>query len=75
MAELRSDLAKARDTWLASDEGRRCCAGSADGVFLRNRIESAFLAGARFADTQLAEKLKPIREAAIALTDRIKEQL
>ncbi|MFA5766497.1 MAG: hypothetical protein WC919_01050 [Candidatus Paceibacterota bacterium] len=69
--ELRSDLAKARDMWLASDEGQRSCAGSAEGLFLRNRIEGAFLAGAKIAETLLAEKLKPIRATALELADKI----
>jgi hypothetical protein len=69
--DIRSDLAKARDIWLASDEGQRCCAGSAEGVFLRNRIEGAFLAGAKIAETLLAEKLKPVRATALELVDKI----
>jgi len=69
--EIRSDLAKARDEWLASDEGQRCCTGSADGLFLRNRVECAFLAGSRIAEMLLVEKLKPIRESAMELANKI----
>jgi hypothetical protein len=70
--DVRSDTAKARDTWLASDEGQRCCAGSAEGLFLRNRIECAFLAGAKVTEAQLEEKLKKVRESAIELADQIR---
>jgi uncharacterized protein YecA (UPF0149 family) len=70
--DVRSDLAKARDTWLASDEGQRCCAGSATGLFLQNRIECAFLAGAKIAEAQLEERLKPVRESVAALADKIR---
>jgi len=69
--DTKSDLAKARDTWLASDEGQRACTGTAEGVFLRNRIECAFLAGARIAEMQLAEKMKPIKESALELANKI----
>jgi hypothetical protein len=70
--ELKSDLAKVRDIWLASDEGQRCCTGSADGPFLQHRIECAFLAGARIAEAQLEEKLKTVRESVIELADKIR---
>ena len=54
--DLRSELAIKRDEWLASDEGKMCAdihslrrnrhyANSA--IYLRNRIETAFLAGAK----------------------------
>ena len=42
---MRSELAKARDKWLESDEGTGCSAGRAHGQYLRNRIEKAFIAG------------------------------
>jgi len=45
--DLRSPLAKARDEWFESEEGRRCCDGVTSGKYLRNRLESAFLAGAQ----------------------------
>jgi hypothetical protein len=44
--DVRSELAKARDEWFESDEGQRCCEGGANGQYLRNRLEIAFLAGA-----------------------------
>ena len=42
---MKSALAKARDKWLASDEGKKCCEGQASGRFLRNRLVEAFIAG------------------------------
>ena len=42
---MKSALAKARDKWLASDEGKGCCEGQASGQFLRNRISEAFIKG------------------------------
>ena len=45
MSDLRNDLAKARDAWLESPEGIRCQKPGAFGVYLRNRLESAFIAG------------------------------
>jgi len=42
---MKSELAKARDKWLESDEGKGCSEGHAHGQFLRNRIELAFIAG------------------------------
>lgn len=38
-------LAAARDAWLESEEGQTCAAGQAEGQFLRNRLERAFIAG------------------------------
>ena len=46
MSDLRSPLAKARDEWLESEEGRRCLEGMPSGHWLENRIRRAFLAGA-----------------------------
>lgn len=51
MTDLRNDLAKARDKWLASVEGKRALEPSGLHVpkglaqYLHNRIESAFVAG------------------------------
>lgn len=51
MADLRNDLAKARDAWFESDEGIRAAdseslrLGSHVELFLRNRLERAFVAG------------------------------
>ena len=56
MPDLRSPSALARDQWLLSDEGKRCCEGSASGIYLENRLVRAFLAGMK---TQ--EKLQEAR--------------
>lgn len=47
MTDNRSPLAKARDDWFASEEGRGCNDYSTltGGEFLRNRIDLAFMAG------------------------------
>ena len=41
----KSALAKARDCWLASDEGKKMCQGSTEGQYLENRLRAAFIAG------------------------------
>lgn len=43
--DLRSPLARARDKWLASEKGKKCCEGNTQGQYLRNRLELAFIAG------------------------------
>jgi len=52
---MKSKLAKARDEWLLSDEGKRCCFGTATGQYLQNRLELAFLAGANFSIKRIEE--------------------
>jgi len=41
---MKSELAKARDKWLEG-EGKTCCEGQAEGQYLKNRLELAFIAG------------------------------
>lgn len=48
--DMRSPLVKARDEWLASREGVKCCAGTAKGEYLKNRLVLAFLAGTKWAE-------------------------
>ncbi len=53
MSDIRSPLAKARDEWLASDEGQTCSdpnilKNPSQRQFLENRLASAFVAGANF---------------------------
>ncbi|MCK9558183.1 MAG: hypothetical protein M0R50_09115 [Candidatus Cloacimonetes bacterium] len=69
--DLRSSLAKTRDIWLESDEGRRCCEGTPTGVFLRNRIETAFLAGATTTEAEANEKLTKVKEQIRLLIDSL----
>lgn len=59
--DLRSPMAKARDAWFDSDEGKQCCAGIASGQYLKNRLEIAFFAGAgvSWASAHLVIKKKP----------------
>lgn len=42
---MKSKLAKARDEWLQSKEGKKCSIGKTHGQYLRNRIKRAFIAG------------------------------
>ena len=42
---MKSDLAKARDKWIASEEGKECCEGKTSGQYLQNRLKRAFIAG------------------------------
>lgn len=42
---MKSELAKARDKWLQSDDGKECCHAMGQGQYPRNRIEKAFIAG------------------------------
>ena len=51
----KSNLARARDKWLESGDGVKCCQGSTQGRFLKNRIECAFVAGWNFCG-ELIEK-------------------
>ena len=44
LKDLRTPLAKARDAWLEG-EGKQLCEGAPSGIYLRNRIEVAWLAG------------------------------
>lgn len=60
--DLRSELAIKRDEWLESEEGKSCL--DASGLLLtskyeqyfRNRIEAAFLAGAK-ANTEVQQEI------------------
>jgi hypothetical protein len=52
--DLRSPIAKARDAWLESPEGKRCSEGRAEGQYLENRLVTAFIAG--WTAAQLAER-------------------
>lgn len=45
MKDFRNPLAKSRDEWLESEEGKRCSDGQTEGQYLRNRLEMAFIAG------------------------------
>lgn len=51
-------LAKARDKWLESEEGKRCCEGRTEGQYLRNRLELAFIAGWEAATKKIKQIIK-----------------
>lgn len=53
--DMKSLLAKARDEWLLSEEGKRCCEDTATGKWLHNRLELAFLAGAKYSDERIKQ--------------------
>ena len=61
---MKSALAKARDKWFASDDGKECCEGQTSGQYLQNRLERAFLAGANFSSERIKELEKVLREIA-----------
>ena len=65
---MKSELAKARDKWLLSDEGKQCCEGQAEGQYLKNRLEKALLAGAKFSSERIKELEKTLD--SIRLTSR-----
>jgi len=58
---MKSPLAKARDKWFVSDDGKECCKGQTSGQYLQNRLERAFLAGAKFS----SERIKELESTAI----------
>jgi len=66
MTDLRNNLAKARDEWLVSPNGIKCLDGSTIYVpavqweYLKNRLESAFIAG-----WTAKEKYEPQKEKEI----------
>lgn len=63
---MKSALAKARDNWLMSEDGKECCGGQASGKYLQNRLERAFLAGANFS----SERIKEIEELLQAYREK-----
>lgn len=42
---MKGAVTVAFETWLKSDNGKICLSGKCDGIYLRNRLEAAFLAG------------------------------
>lgn len=59
---MKSKLAKARDKWLASVEGKKCSLGQAHGQYLINRLIRAFFAGADFSDERIKELKEQLKE-------------
>lgn len=54
---MKSELAKARDKWLMSEDGRECCKGKTSGQYLQNRLERAFLAGAKELEVEFNRRI------------------
>jgi len=67
VTDHRNALAKTRDIWFESEEGKKSCEGTAEGQYLRNRLELAFLAGAKMLDER--------GKAAINICDTISWQV
>lgn len=68
---MKSALAKARDKWLFSNDGRECCKGQTSGQYLHNRLERAFLAGANFS----SERIKELEEQLTKARGLLREAL
>ena len=75
---MKSALAKARDKWFESDDGKKCCEGQASGQYLRNRLGMAFLAGANFSSERIKEledvylgQLRVIARSRITYKERV----
>jgi hypothetical protein len=66
----KSPLAIARDKWIESDEGKRLMIGSTSGVYLKNRLEMAFIDGYGASEEHL---LPAILESAITLEWMLKD--
>lgn len=60
---MKSPLAKAKDKWILSDDGIKCCHGTATGQYLHNRVVMAFIAGADFSAERIEELEKRIKAA------------
>lgn len=56
--DLRNALAKARDEFFESEKGRSICDGTAQGQYLRNRLELAFIAGWTAGEAKAEESSK-----------------
>lgn len=69
--DMRSPLAKARDKWLLSEDGKECCHGTATGQYLQNRLERAFIAGySVVAELRIKELEVALGEATIELAKK-----
>jgi len=80
--DMRSPLAKARDKWLESADGKSCCdpltlKAPADArQYLENRLVSAWLAGAAWAERQYRNRRLPnedLRHSAGSAASQPKE--
>ena len=59
--DFRSQLAKARDEWFESEEGKRAMEdhilySPTHARFLKDRLETAFLAGATWAEAKYSKR-------------------
>ena len=68
--DVRSSLAKARDHWLESADGKKCCdpltlKAPADArQYLENRLVGAWIAGAAWAEREYRKRREPIDEVS-----------
>lgn len=75
MSDLRSPLAKARDTFTESEAGKRlvCCPPQGENAeyYMKNRIEAAFVAGWN-AKGEWAELLRTDYNTAVGIIETLK---
>lgn len=73
---MKSELAKARDKWFLSEDGKECCEGQTSGQYLHNRLVRAFLAGTNFSKERIQELEAECGHKSISinnLNERIQE--
>jgi len=75
MDAMKNTIAKGRDDWFESEEGKRSLAGEASGEYLKNCLEMAFLAGYHCAEISIhkyfSSKIrKAISESSKPLNDQ-----
>lgn len=71
---MKSELAKARDKWLNGEEGKRCCEGTPTGQYLQNRLELAFLAGAKFTEERIENENKLLKKEVAEWKQTVESQ-
>lgn len=54
----RHPLSIAWEEWIESEEGIKCTSGSASAIYLGNRLQSAFMAGAKAGEQAERERIR-----------------
>lgn len=74
---MKSGLARARDKWLVSDDGKKCRRGQTSGIYLQNRLERAFLAGTNFSSRRVRKLEAAINYALVRgiMTEKVCKKL
>ena len=71
IADFRNPIAKARDEFMLGPEGTRLCdalgigAPARCGLYLRDRIEAAFLAGWNACEQEMAAAVSALRDVGV----------